>query len=684
MADKNQQQESFNNLVKEFNRIQQDSITLSDRRLRINKNLLNSVKDLNDAAQEYNKIQAEGDTFLNKIRKEQKSYTDDIRKAAQTEVALTKRKRDLVKRVNELQESTFKMGLKDSGAKSEDLLKERQKLRIAEGNLKNLEQSIVRTAELRNNLQAAAKAQGKLFDKTKAFLNTKFNDVVNAFGFEQLRKELGDSNKQTVELAKILGVSVDEAAKFAFEFTKVSLTISKAAINTKELKKGFADLVQNIGAAKGFTIDQVVAQTELTKLVGLQGKEATSLVGLGILNNKTNKEITSEILDQVNALEAETGIRIDGRKLLAEIANINGQLAAQYQFNNKLLAEAVVKAKQFGLTLQQAQNISANLLQFEQSIGAELEAELLTGRQLNLEQARLLALQGDSAAAAAEVAKQFGSASEFTNMNVLQQQSLAKAVGLTADQLSDAIRQRDILRSLGAENLQQLREEGRLEELKGVAGGDALYNQLMQQDVTEKFADLLTKIKSTIVGIAEAFTPIISVITAITDSAVALGAIFGMMAAAQIPKLLIGMQAMLVRQRAMLRLARMRGVASIFGGMAALGPIGIGLAGAAVGAMIAAIASQDKADDMYGDMTLVTKKPFGAIALNNRDQFAAGPGVADALNGGGGSGGGMSRNDLDYLVNGINNKRVVFDSFTASGPEGFIETDRRRQNTTFI
>jgi hypothetical protein len=682
MADKNQDQELFNNLVKEFNRIQQDSLTISDRRLRINKNLIDSVKDLNDAAKEYNQIQAEGDTFLNKIRKEQKNYTDDIRKAAQTEVALSKRKVDLVKRVNELQESTFKMGLRGSGASAKDLLRERQKLKIAEGNLENLEKSIVQTAELRNNLQAAADAQGKIFDKTKAFLNTKLNDVIGAFGFEELRKELGESNKQTVEIAKTLGVSVGEAAKFSFEFTKASLAISQAAINTKELKKGFLDLATNVGTAKGFTVDQVVAQTELTKLVGLQGKEAASLIGLGILNNKTNKEITSEILNQVSALEAETGIRLDGRKLLAEVANINGQLAAQFQFNNKLLAEAVVKTKQFGLTLQQAANIGNSLLEFETSIGDELTAELLIGKQLNLERARLLALQGDSAEAAAEVAKQFGSASEFTSMNVLQQRSLAKAVGLTADQLSDAIRQRDILRNLGAENLDQLKEEGRLNELLTQEGGKQLYDQLLQQDVNEKFLDLLNKIKSTIVSVVEAFTPLIDITNAILNSSIALGAVFGAIATAQIPKLLVGFGAMIIKQRALLRLARMRGVASIFGSFAgAFGPVGLALAGAAVGAMLAAVASANTADDLaYGDNMLVTKNQ-GTFALNNNDQIIAGTN----LFGGNTTTNPINENKfIDRLAGVINNKRVVFDSFTASGPEGFIETDRRRQNLTFL
>ena len=69
--------------------------------------------------------------------------------------------------------------------------------------------------------------------------------------------------------------------------------------------------------------------------------------------------------------------------------------------------------------------MSSSLLDFESSISSEMEAEMLTGKSLNLERARLLALNGDAAGAAAEMAKQIGSAKDFTKLNVIQQEALA-------------------------------------------------------------------------------------------------------------------------------------------------------------------------------------------------------------------------------------------------------------------
>ena len=49
----------------------------------------------------------------------------------------------------------------------------------------------------------------------------------------------------------------------------------------------------------------------------------------------------------------------------------------------------------------------------ESSIQSEMEAELLTGKDLNLERARAAALNGDAAALAAEISSQIGTSVDF-------------------------------------------------------------------------------------------------------------------------------------------------------------------------------------------------------------------------------------------------------------------------------
>jgi hypothetical protein len=110
------------------------------------------------------------------------------------------------------------------------------------------------------------------------------------------------------------------------------------------------------------------------------------------------------------------------------------------------------------MTLEQTAKIGDSLLNWESSINSELDAELLTGKQLNLERARAAALSGDQAALAEEIAKNVGTAADFAKMNVLQQNALAAAVGMTSDELGNTLQKREAAIASG-KSLAQINEE---------------------------------------------------------------------------------------------------------------------------------------------------------------------------------------------------------------------------------
>ena len=196
------------------------------------------------------------------------------------------------------------------------------------------------------------------------------------------------ADKATTDFAKTLGISKSEARGIGDEMNAFAVESGKAYLTTEKMMDAQRELSNSLGASAGYTKEQLQSQVMLTKMVGLQGQEAADLVEMGISTGKSTKVITEEILNSVAGLEKETGIRLEGQKVLKEVANANGQLGAQYGFNNKALAQAVVTANKLGLSLKETQAIAKGLLDFESSITSELEAELLTGKNLNLERAR--------------------------------------------------------------------------------------------------------------------------------------------------------------------------------------------------------------------------------------------------------------------------------------------------------
>ena len=92
-----------------------------------------------------------------------------------------------------------------------------------------------------------------------------------------------------------------------------------------------------------------------------------------------------------------------------------------------------------GLSLAQAEGIADSLLDFESSIQAEMEAELLTGKSLNLEKARSAALNNDIAGLTEEIGNNQEILSAFSSGNRIEQAAVAKSLGMSKDEVAKMI-----------------------------------------------------------------------------------------------------------------------------------------------------------------------------------------------------------------------------------------------------
>ena len=289
------------------------------------------------------------------------------------------------------------------------------------------------------------------------------------------------ANRQNVDLGKALG-------KNSFEYRENLVGIERASSNinvtTANLVGAFSELATATGFAYEFSADQLETQIKLTKQVGLTADEAAQVQRFGVLNSKTSEETYKSFVKGLVATRNQLKVGIDFKATLAEAVKVSGQLAAQLGYNPERIAKAIVTAKAFGMTLEQVAKSGESLLEFGISIENELKAELLTGKQLNLERARAAALSGDQATLAAEIAKNVGTAADFAKMNTLEQKALAEAVGMTANELSNTL----------------IKREEALASGKSLAQVDAeqVAQALERQSIQDKFNAAMEKLQSII------------------------------------------------------------------------------------------------------------------------------------------------------------------------------------------
>lgn len=333
-------------------------------------------------------------------------------------------------------------------------------------------------------------------------------------GFKMLLDIGFRADTEITNLSKSMAVSHEEATATRDRFREIQDSGESLFETTKNLVAAQLELADAFGTTRGFSEQQVRDQVLLTQQMGFQADEAAGIQQLAMSNGMTAREVTGSVIKQTAALAKQTGIQLDNKKIIGEVAKVSGQLRLQYANNPKLIAAAVIQTKKLGLSLDEAAKAANSLLDFESSIENELSAELLTGKSLNLERARGLALNGDAAGAAAEMAKQVGSAADFTNMNVIQQEALAKSVGMTADELANSLITQENLAKLGSETKKQLEEkaealraEGKMDEankLLASAGNEEEAQAALEKiSAQDKFNAAIEKLKSMLASIVE-------------------------------------------------------------------------------------------------------------------------------------------------------------------------------------
>jgi hypothetical protein len=390
-----------------------------------------------------------------------------------------------------------------------------------------------RLKEIKEGLGEGEKATLSFGDKMKVLkggikeagkqLIQNLKDPLAIAGFlaTQLIDALMAVDKQSGALAKNFGISYDQALALNSELNTTANLSGELNVTTANLVESFTALNNKYGTFATLNSKTLTDFTKLTKQAYLSNDAALALQDTTFLTGKGLEESTEEFLGQSAALAAQNGLALNQKQILESVKDISTATLLQLQGQPEALAEAVVNAKALGLSLDKVEQIASSLLDFENSISAEIEAELLTGKQLNLERARLAALNGDIATVAEEIAKQVGTAAEFTEMNVIQQEALAKSVGLTRDDLAKSLMEREAMAKLSdqegktaQERFNNLVKEVGLEEAKKRLGDEQLANLYGQQNTQEKFAAAVEKLKEVFVSLA---TPILQIISPFVD-----------------------------------------------------------------------------------------------------------------------------------------------------------------------
>ena len=256
-------------------------------------------------------------------------------------------------------------------------------------------------------------------------------------------------DKAAGDFAKSMNVSYNDALKIREELDAVAKASGDSALTGRRLQESLSAVNEELGTSGKLANADLETFTKLREQAGMTNEEIISMQKYSMAMGGSLEDNVESFQASAKAMAYSKGVALNTKKIMADMSKVSNRTKLSIEGGAEGLAKAAVAAKLMGGNLDQVAAISDSLLDFEQSIENELSAELLLGKDLSLEKARQAALNNDLATVAEEITKEAGSAAEFSQMNRIQQEAMAKAVGMTADQLADTLVEQEALKAVG-------------------------------------------------------------------------------------------------------------------------------------------------------------------------------------------------------------------------------------------
>ena len=477
----------------------------------------------------------------------------------------------------------------------------------------------------------------------------------------EMSKLFSDNTRST---ATSLGLNVNESKKMNKEINAQIKGYKMGQTTLAEVVDMQTELNDAYGGAVSFTAEQATNMSITSQKLGISTKQAAGFSKLMFMSGEASGKVAMNLLAGIKTLSDKSGVKFAA--VMNDISTSGEDMMSYFGKSGKEIAIMAVQARKMGFELSDMQTASEGLLDVETRIEKQMKFNMLTGRNINLDKATALMLQGKEGAALKEIVNQVGN---IDDLKAHELAALKEATGLDITKLKNAemLREQNEATASAAADIADVEAQiraGQLEEFalkeiersaaktreeERVAFEDNMANKAAEElgllDEKNNMALIFQGIQLLISG-AMAMQAASSALQEATDKK-SLGH-----AIKALPKLLAGAVATMGRA-----------VGTIFASLGQI-PFGLGLP-LAIGAVAGLIGAGVKAKSMFmndgviepgGGMVVQSEK--GSIQLNKDDSIIAGTNLGGGKSAGGGSSAALIKK-MDELISAVKSARVL-------------------------
>ena len=557
MANENKKEELL--LTQEILQNQRDIVLETEKSYGILKKNQMARKEVVDLAREVSKFAEEENAFQNEASKSLRSKSELLSAQAKLDQFIVKNKtmqNDLISKMggetdklskkdqrrlsvlqnqitthNAIRESINKqikarVELNDKLGVADNILRGMNKIPFlgkfidSESILARMETSFLKDG---NYLKAMAEAAKELKAQMKGAASMTVFTTGLTIGWKMLSfmvTSMFKLNKLTTKLSNELGISYENASKLQTELHGVATASGLAYINAETLNKALIETTKHTGIMSQ-TLGTNFLKTFITftDRMGMATKEAEKLSFLTRLQSKDTRSVVKDQIASVNQYNKQNKTAFTAVGILKSMGSASSDVVVSLGMGVDELTNATIAATSLGTTLDTIASIADGLLNFEQSIGAEMELSLALGESINLGKERELALNNKLGKLGESLMSQEKILNAFRTGNRVVQDLAAAAMGVQREVLADMIMMQD-KKMLSEEEFLEIYGEQTVKNIEALTAQEELNKSI------EKMKVRLMEAFKPLVPIIEGFS---SIVASILESKVGLGVMLSLM-----------------------------------------------------------------------------------------------------------------------------------------------------------
>jgi len=235
------------------------------------------------------------------------------------------------------------------------------------------------------------------------------------------------------DLGKDLGISAAEAGKMLPALKASEFQFKMMGLDGDQLKLTLTEIGKEFGSMENMTVANVRNIEKFAQMAGVAGTDVVKLNKVFMDLDGLSFDAATNVSKTAASLAKAAGVSTD--KVIGDMASNAADFARFSMEGAEGFAKAAVEAAKVGSSLSEILKAADSLIDFETSISAQFKAQVLTGKQINTEKARQLALDGDIAGLTNEIQSIVGSVGDIQSLNVIQRKSVAYSIGISVADL---------------------------------------------------------------------------------------------------------------------------------------------------------------------------------------------------------------------------------------------------------